>query len=171
MPGAGQAARDALSAFQAYEQPRDGLGENPFTLGCSFEDPATPAEMVAAWPSAPDDVRGVWSVSRESRLLVDVDYGQWGLVLLSPAAAADRTRRERVSRPGEFRDGDLVVGEFLGDSDVLVRAPAEHATRGLLVALPLDGREDWYPVGPDLGAFLGRYLAHAGDKFWERPSG
>lgn len=33
---------EALNAFRAYAEPRDGLGDNTFKLACSFDEPATP---------------------------------------------------------------------------------------------------------------------------------
>ncbi|HEX9033962.1 MAG TPA: hypothetical protein VF834_19145 [Streptosporangiaceae bacterium] len=115
----------------------------------------------------PDDLAGAWLVSRESRLFEDIDYGQWGLVLLSPVATAERTTRERAARPGAYRSDDVVAGEFLGDLDLLVIAPSEARDRRVLIALPLDDRDDWYPAAPDLARFLERYLDSRGRKFWE----
>jgi hypothetical protein len=158
----------ALNAFRAYSEPRDGIGDNPFKLGCSFDDPASAAEIDKAWPGGgvPTELVQVWSVSRQARLFEDVEYGQWGLVLLSPAASAQRTAEERARRPGIYRADDVVIGEFLGDQELVVLAPSE--IRGhVLVALPLDDRGDWYPAASDLAEFLDRYLSAFGNTFWE----
>jgi hypothetical protein len=74
---AGDAA-EALNAFRAYAEPRDGLGDNPFKLACSFDEPATDAEIASAWPVAelPAELVQAWSASRQSRLFEDVDYGR-----------------------------------------------------------------------------------------------
>jgi hypothetical protein len=159
----------ALAGFRAYAEPRDGYGESPFKLGCSLSGPATEEEIAAAWPGAapPDELVRAWLVSRESRLFEDVEYGQWGLVLLSPAASAKRTAEQRTLRPGAYRPDDVVVGEFLGDLELLVMAPSEAGDRRVLVTLPLDDRSDWYPVAPCLARFLEKYLASQGSKFWE----
>jgi hypothetical protein len=61
-----------------------------------------------------------------------------------------------------------VIGEFLGDLDLLVLAPGERGDRRVLVALPLDPRADWYGVGASLGDFLVAYADADGDKWWER---
>ena len=95
-------------------------------------------------------------------------YGQWGLVLLTPAASAARTTKERASRPDELAPDDVVVGEFLGDLDLLVLAPGERADRKVLVALPLDPRRDWHGVGATLGDFLAAFIDAGGDKWWEQ---
>ncbi len=99
-------------------------------------------------------------------MFADVDYGQWGLALLSPAASAARTAKERSARPRQFGPDDLVLGEFLGDQELLVVSTAEHDTR-VMIALPLDDRPDWYTAAGDLGGFLAAYRRSGGDKFWE----
>ena len=162
---------EVLAGFSAYAEPSDGLGDNPFKLRCSLSAPATDEEIRSAWPDGPPaELAEAWSVSRESRLFEDVDYGQWGLVLFSPAASAKRTAEQRALRPDEYCAEDVVVGEFLGDLELLVLAPSETGDRRVLVALPLDGRQDWYPAAPDLAWFLERYRDQQGAKFWESAS-
>jgi hypothetical protein len=102
--------------------------------------------------------------SREVELFADVDYGQWGLRLLSPAASAAWTAKEREERSADFGLGDLVVGQFLGDQDLLIADDAG----AVLVALPLDGRADWYRPARNIAAFLGQYVTANGAKFWEQ---
>lgn len=162
---------EVLASFSAYTEPRDGLGDNPFKLGCLLSASATDEEIRSAWPDGPPrELAEAWSVSRESRLFEDVDYGQWGLVLLSPAESARRTAEQRELRPDDYRAEDVVIGEFLGDLELLVLAPSEAADQRVLVALPLDGRQDWYPAAPDLAQFLERYRDQRGAKFWESGS-
>jgi len=163
---------EALARFSAYAEPRDGLGDNPFRLGCSLSAAATDEEIGSAWLGAllPAELVEAWSVSRESRLFEDVDYGQWGLVLLSPAASAERTAQLRAQRPDAYRPDDVVIGEFLGDLELLVMAPSEAGDRRILVALPLDDRSDWYPAAASLAHFLEKYLGSYGGKYWEQPT-
>jgi hypothetical protein len=78
---------------------------------------------------------------------------------------------EQESRGPDFRENDVVVGAFLGDQDLLVLCPSEPAARRMLVALPLDAREDWHAVGASLSQFLESYLAHVGEKYWEVDAG
>jgi hypothetical protein len=54
------------------------VGDDPFKLACSFEEAATPAEIDATWPTAepPAELTAVWSVSWQSHLFQDVEYGQ-----------------------------------------------------------------------------------------------
>jgi hypothetical protein len=140
---------------------------NPFQLDSVLEPAASRAEVEQAWPSGVGEpLVELWLTTRAGRLFVDVDYGQWGLVLLSPADSAARTAKERARRPGEVEATDVVVGEFLGDQE-LVLVTGEGR---VLIALPLDGRSDWYAAAADLGEFLDAYWRHGGDKFWESRS-
>ena len=111
-----------------------------------------------------------WRNSDGARLFEDREYGQWGLVLLSPSLAAERSRQLQDERPREYREGDLVVGEFLGDSDLLlVRCDRKAEDFGsVLVVLPLDPRHDWFQVSSDFESFLVDYERAQGAKFWER---
>jgi hypothetical protein len=160
----------ALNAFRAYTEPHDGLGDSPFKLACSFDEPASDAEIASAWPEVeiPDELVRVWATSRESRLFEDVDYGQWGLVLLSPGDAAQRTAWERAQRPDAYCGDDLVIGEFLGDQELVVLAPSGVGQDRVLIALPMDDRPDWHRAANGLADFLDRYLKALGVKYWEQ---
>jgi hypothetical protein len=96
---------------------------------------------------------------------VDVDYGQWGLELLSPRTSVEETAAQVAARGDDYRPTDVVIGRFLGDQDRLV----VDAAGSVLVATPLDRRPDWYEPAPDVAAFLRQYVLSSGDKFWERP--
>lgn len=110
----------------------------------------------------------LWREAREAYLFRDVTYGQWGLHLLPPAVAAELTHAEQGFRPDEHRPDDIVLGEFLGDTDLLVLAPSEpDPARRLLVAMPIDPRAEWYAVGPGLADFLRQLCTAGGEKFWE----
>jgi hypothetical protein len=126
-------------------------------------------EVDDSWPAdaVPADILEFWSVCRQARLFEDIDYGQWGLLLLSPAASAARTALERRQRFADVNSEDIVIGEFLGDQELLIVAPSETQPRRLLVALPLDERADWPEVADNLGDFLVAYLDHTGNKYWE----
>ncbi len=115
-----------------------------------------------------EDARNFWMACRSARLFEDVEYGQWGLVLLDPLASWQRTAAERASRPNDLAPQDVVIGEFLGDQELLVLCPSETGSRRVLVALPLDPRADWFGVADDLSEFLDRYSDAEGLKYWEQ---
>lgn len=153
----------------AWSTPRTAThrGEiTPLELRCSLEE--APATSEAHMP-LPAELAEFWRDSGGARLFEDTTYGQWGLVLLGRDAAADRTEMFVEERLRDARPGDLVVGEFLGDQDLLlVRCDQEASDFGsVLVALPLDGREDWYVLAPSLTAFLEEFEQEEGAKYWE----
>jgi len=58
-----------------------------------------------------------------------------------------------------------VIGEFLGDQELLI---LDRDGR-VMVALPLDLRQDWFRPAASLSDFLQRLLTTNGAKFWQRP--
>jgi hypothetical protein len=136
-------------------QQREGAAIS-LRLASTLSDPSSASEIAAAWEGTvlPLDLIELWSVCRDARLFRDVDFGQWGLALLDPASSAARTAKERAARPTDFRTDDVVVGTFLGDQELLILAPGELDTRRVLIALPLDNREDWFGVAHTLAEFL-----------------
>jgi len=155
----------ALDSFQPFEKPRDGVGNNPFKLGCSRTVPASLDEIEKSWRGGvPIELRQLWLTSRKAHLFEDVEYGQWGLVLLSPEEAAARTAEYRGTCSDDAVQGDIVIGEFLGDLELLILSGDGD---GVLVALPLDSRVDWYRVASSLAEFLVKYRTALGNKYWE----
>ena len=141
----------------------------PFLLQCKFSEPP-PIGMGGELIGLPksNDMRQFWTLARNALLFRDVEYGQWGLQVLSPEEALFTTENQRKSRPHEFAPTDLVIGKFLGDSDLLVLncEKGAHAEE-VFVALPLDSRNDWPVVGKSFGDFLQKLLMNQGDKYWE----
>ena len=137
-----------------------------FRLSCTLDE--MPADGDAG-VALPPPLAEFWQEARGARLFEDAVHGQWGLILSSPEASAARSHRFSEEREHQARPGDLIVGEFLGDQDLLlVRCdPAVSDFGTVLVALPLDDREDWYVVAPSLTAFLEKYEQEEGAKFWE----
>jgi hypothetical protein len=160
---------DALRRFRQKSEVTSSDGET--RLVSSVGAGVRPGEVQAAWGrlDVPDDAKALWHACRSARLFEDVAQGLWGLVLLDPHDSAQRTQLERQRRAGDFRADDVVIGELLGDQELLVIAPSEHADRRILVALPLDARADWYGSGGELAEFLERYFDAGGDKYWEPP--
>jgi len=103
----------------------------------------------------PGELPALWERVSSLRLFEDVRYGQWGLILWSPDALVDAHRKHIKGREQDFRPGDVILGEFLGDSDLLVlRCDPEAEDYGhVLVALPIDPRAEWYRVGASLLEF------------------
>ncbi len=154
---------DALHRYLSETHP-----VSPLLLRSTLKAAAEPGEIAVAWDvqDLPEDLIEFWLVARSARLFEDVTYGQWGLVLLDPDASARRSRAERANRPTDFSDRDIVIAEFLGDSDLLVYARGDQPPR-ILVGLPLDERDLWYGAADSLREFLDRFADAQGEKFWE----
>jgi hypothetical protein len=144
-------------------------GMPPMTFDCTFSSiGATADEVSAILPNCPDDLWEFWGEARSARLFVDQQYGQWGLEILDPTQAMHATDEYRKERHRDWVDGDIIIGRFLGDSDLLLircdRASMDYAK--MLVVRPLDPRTNWYRVGESFGAFLESYVKSGGEKYW-----
>ncbi len=141
-----------------------------FRLRCSMESRRYPIEVDYRLPP---ELRDFWARVRSARLFEDVDYGHWGLVLFSPADAEHETAAFHEDRRRDSRAGDLVVGRFLGDQDLMIvrTDPAADDCGQVLCALPLDRRADWYTPARSLDAFLRAFFEAEGAKFWEDADG
>jgi len=139
---------------------------SPFRHGCRLAGPAEPAEIAEVWTvhARRAELERLWAETREAELYLDLDYGQWGLRLLSPQRLLERTRMSREGyHASEYREHDLCFAEFVGDSELLVLT----ADGTVLVALPLDGREDWPVAGDSIPDFLHRYRDADSALFWD----
>lgn len=107
--------------------------------------------------------------SNGADLFKDEAYGQWGVKIFNIAELELSIKYCKESRSKEFIKGDLVIGEFYGDSDLLIlRCDPDNKDFGcVLVALPFDNRSDWYQVSNSFEVFLRNYVDFEGDKFWE----
>jgi hypothetical protein len=125
---------------------------------------------VAAGVKLPDEIKVLWSKGSEFHLNSDVIYGQWGCILWSPAEIA--ARHESAigwRRPDDFRSGDLIIGEFRGDSDLVVLRcdPSSQDFGSIVIALPIDPRDEWPCVASSVTEFIEIFLSNSEKKFWE----
>ena len=135
-----------------------------FKLRCSFASKGT---VVYIDSTIPDDIRNFWEVAASADLFLDVEYGQWGLHIFSIDQAIETTRHWQIERPEDFLPTDFILGNFIGDSDLLVICRNPENYGNVLIALPIDGRNDWYKVADNFTEFLERYALAEGNKFWE----
>lgn len=134
---------------------------------CSAEKPTKP--LFFSHP-IPDDLREFWTTYSSARLFEDVNYGQWGLILLDHDMSIQRTGEFFLERPEDALPGDRVIGQFVGDQDLLVMRciPGESDFGTVLVALRDGWRKEWYHrVADNLSSFLKEYASYEGQKFWE----
>ncbi len=111
----------------------------------------------------------LWDKTSSLRLFEDVNYGQWGLILWSPNQVITEQEKRIAQRKEDFHPGGLIIGELLGDAELLLlRCDATSLDFGnAIITLPLDSREEWYLAANSLESFLSQFLAAKGDKFWE----
>lgn len=117
----------------------------------------------------PLTIINLWNQTSGLHLFEDITYGQWGLILWSPNQIITEQEKRIAQRKQDFRSGDLIIGEFLGDADLLIlRCDATSPDFGnIIIALPLDSREEWDIAANSLESFLNQLIAAKGDKFWE----
>lgn len=153
------------TVLERYRRAPEGYAPH---LMSSLSGPALLGEVARTWASValPPDAGALWSVCRRAHLFEDTDCRGSGLVLLDPRTSARRTA-EHVHGGEDFVDDDLVIGEFLGDEELVIIAPSETDERRILIVLEHADREDWVGVGADLAEFLEAYFQAGGDKYWE----
>jgi len=159
----------ALIGSQAgMTQPMPGFPK--WQMRHSVGPPSPPAELEAASDSfaLPVDLAHLWAEAGTLRLFEEIRYGQWGLVLLSPLEAIRETMSMGEQRSEDMLPGDLVVGAFKAEEQrVVVRCDAQADDFGrVLIALPIDFRQDWPLVGEDLADFLTQFISAGGDQYW-----
>lgn len=117
----------------------------------------------------PNMLVGLWNKTGGLHLFEDKKYGQSGLIIWSPRKTLEQQKQYRDYREDDFFDGDLVIGEFLGESDlVIMRCDKLSIDFGeVLIALPIDPRKDWHKVASSLSEFLEKFIENNGDKYWE----
>ena len=117
----------------------------------------------------PSDLRVLWDKTAGLILFHDMTYGQWGLVIWSPDQAIVRHRRMSRLHSRDLVPGDLIIGEFLGDQElVIVRCDPKISDFGSVVIVwPIDPRKDWPVVSPSLLDFLTKFVDNKGAKYRE----
>lgn len=139
-----------------------------FTFVCHFSNEGR--QVDANYPfKIPEDLKQFWSITNTAELFKDNEFGQWGLRILDPSQTLSVTEDEK-QRPGrDFDENDLIIGEFIGDSDLLILSDDNDDGQydSVRIALPIDKRKDWPVVAAGLTEFLEKYVSYEGDKYWE----
>lgn len=168
---------DAIKKLKAdWLSPKDAMHAGKSVavpLVCRFEPPAKTVdiELAKSTGGAPEELLTFWQCANGASLFEDEVYGQWGLRLWPVLRSLEETRIFSSNRLQDYKEGDLIVGEFLGDSELLlVRCDPAAADYGsVVVALPLDERVEWDFVSPSFQQFFVSYSKMHGQKFWQRP--
>jgi len=136
----------------------------------TFNEPkAITHDNLAFFNSCPKDVQYFWSICAGARIFYDRIYGQWGLEVLDCMSARAETDSFRHERSDDYLFGDVVIGRFIGDSDLLLTRcdPSSDDFGTIIVSTPIDRRSDWETISSSFADFLEQYTKHGGAKFWE----
>jgi hypothetical protein len=157
-----------------WSEPKFNAVGAPYNLAltaiCRFSDrPASVAQMQQISGRIPDDLKEFWQIAQWAELFKDEAYGQWGLHVLSPLEALNESSAQRKRRPDQRRKGDLIIGRFFGDLDLLLVRLDEKAPdyNAVLVADSIYSRGDWPTVASSFEEFLTLYVVAEGEKYWE----
>jgi hypothetical protein len=147
--------------------PIEGMPDMTFSFSFAPERVSS-SELPGIIDSCPPDLAEFWGHCRSARLFEDLMYGQWGLEILDPVSALNLTSQTKKRRQQDLVDGDLVVGKFIGDHDLMIiRCDKKRCDFGnIIIALPIDPRSEWHTAADSLESFLSRYVNESGDKFW-----
>lgn len=138
-------------------------------LAMEFSEPYDEGDLGQRFSSLPKDISDFWECNESARLFLDVEYGQWGLELLSPFDAIEATGWYLNTYHGVLLPSDLVIGKFIGDSDILIvrNDPILEDFGSILVGELIDEREDWPIVANTFTEFLQLYVEYDGQKYWD----
>ena len=114
----------------------------------------------------PKELLEFYSLSDGTILFKDVEYGQWGMKIYPSSQLADLNEKVKIYRE-DLSESDLIIGEFYGDSDLIVLSLEEHNYGEVIICTPIDKRKDWHFLKMNFEEFLQKYFESEGDKFWE----
>lgn len=137
----------------------------PFLLQCFFKKRVRNTNV--KFNRLPEDVNEFWAHYESAELFKDVEYGQWGLEIFSPEKAKQYTRFFRREYSKYARKSDVIIGHFIGDSDLLLVSCDIYRNFGqIIVVPPLDDRPDWLIAAENFTDFLSQYSQNEGNKYW-----
>lgn len=143
--------------------------EVPFTLRCSLNEGRKLPALIMPKVILPSSLETFYSLSNGAELFKDEEYGQWGLKIYDLNGLNEATESYKNDRKNDFLKGDLIIGEFYGDSEyLLIRCDPDSEDYGFVfVVLPIDQRDEWYIAAHDFEEFIQNFYIYQGDKFWE----
>ncbi|GAA1483186.1 hypothetical protein GCM10009624_36270 [Gordonia sinesedis] len=105
----------------------------------------------------------MWSVFSSGILMEDVTYGQSGLRIYDPTKTRKETNTRRRS-DDRIIAGDSIIGEFFGDSDLLIVRDDD----AVLISRGSMDRNEWASFS-SLKPVLISFLYCLGEKVWDFP--
>jgi hypothetical protein len=115
----------------------------------------------------PDDLLIFWLNCKEAQLFEDKEYGQWGLQILSPENSLIATHEYQKSQYNQYKSNDLIIGRFIGDSELLMVSCDKGKDFGsIYVVSPIAKRKEWHLASSSFTNFIEKYIENKGDKYW-----
>lgn len=119
----------------------------------------------------PEQILECWGLCSSITLLRDKRRNLRGLRTHPPDERIIEVNRyilKDVIQPEDYLTGDLILAEFGGEQDqLIVRCdPSADDFGELLIAMPIDSREDWFHMGNSLVRFLKDFIEHNGYTYW-----
>jgi hypothetical protein len=165
---------EVLRAVQTSEPTADSVGLiPPMVLRSESKAPVAwePSDIEKALGvKLPQENKLLWARASELRLNEDATYGQWGCILWSPVEVVARHKKATDWRGlDNFRPGDVIIGEFRGDTDLVVLRcdPSQDDYGNIIIALGIDPRGEWPFAASSITDFVLQFLSHSERKFWE----
>ena len=111
--------------------------------------------------TAPRQLRELWRRTAGGLLLVDMRFGVCGLTLFDPVESSERAN-DRKRSGYDICDSDWVIGEFTGDTDMVIADVRDR----IIISLGSYPRDQWLTFD-SLEALLERYIDSYAEKFWD----
>lgn len=148
--------------FEFIENYRNATIPDPeiegVTLTCSLGSGLNDTDIPV---NAAGQLREFWRHTSGGRLLADEQFGICGLTLHNPTEAKQRSH-DRAYYGYEVSESDWVLGEFVGDTDMLII----DADDAVLISAGSYPRSDWYRFESP-SAVLSKYVETTAEKYWE----
>jgi hypothetical protein len=135
--------------------------KTPIKLICEFQEGIhIPKDIY------PPEFIDFLSNSNGAELFKDSEFGQWGLKIFSLDELKLQNDEIKVWRD-DLSESDLIIGYFLGDSDLVVLSLSKEDFGDITICTPMELKEDWHHLNMNFEEFLQKYSKGDGDKFWE----
>lgn len=163
---------------EEWSQPKKASYDNEsysFELTCMFNEGSPESKIINTFElmsikELPVEYKAFLRISNGAFLFLDEKYGQAGLNLYSLEELPNKISFWLSSyRADSLIKGDLIIGEFLGDSDfVILRCDKEASDYGaIVISHPYDERKNWFYEKDGFAKFFSDFVRAEGDKYWE----
>lgn len=163
---------------EVWSQPKKASYDNEshsFELTCIFNTGSLESEIINTFnlmgiKKLPLEYKNFLLISDGTFLFLDEKYSQAGLNFYSLEEFEAKISFWLSSyRANSLIKGDLIIGEFLGDSDfVILRCDQEADDYGaIVISHPYDERKNWFYVEDGFTKFLSDFVRAEGYKYWE----